>query len=107
LERLFVEKKHRQFEVFGRVFIGDAEIGFWRKQLLTARVDRSCMLQCAYSDPVEFFWIVYLKKSFRQASGKVLCGWYLPVERHFALLSQSHRQLASSNVFGPANVPYY
>ena len=44
LERLSVEKKHRQFEVFGRVFIGDAEIGFGGKQLLTARVDRSCML---------------------------------------------------------------
>ena len=44
LERLSVDKKHRQFEVFGRVFIGDAEIGFGRKQLLTARVDCSRML---------------------------------------------------------------
>ena len=44
LERLSVDKKHRQFEVFGRVFIGDAEIGFRRKQLLTARMDCSCML---------------------------------------------------------------
>jgi hypothetical protein len=44
LERLSVEKKHRKFENFDRVFIGDTQIGFGRIQLLTARVDRSCTL---------------------------------------------------------------
>ena len=59
--RLAVEKKHRQFEDFGCVSIVDAEIRFGRIQLLTARVNFSCMLFYPYLDPVKLLWIVDIK----------------------------------------------